>query len=270
MFNSARFAVAALAGKLIISLVQELFDDDDGKIEELETKVQIARKRSNGSEKAKIKINEAETELANAKSVRSLMAKLSNQSSMQSWFNSSIREASGSAWMGFNSQGIQNIILYVPDEIMKGIASQGQKQVEADLAGQIKVAREKKDLKKVAQLTEQATMINAIEYVPLTYSNTQGFGLPGVYGSITDAAKIHVAEAFGAYQGTKDWNYTDFLSAAATAGLLPADVNKALKEIDKVEDAMVKRGVTAEAQQAKIHEEAKKPKKSGINFAGFR
>lgn len=270
LFASSRFAVAALAGKLIIALAQSLFDDDEGKIEELETQVQIARKRSNGSEKAKIKINEAETELANAKSVRSIITKLENQSSTQSWFNQVIREASGSAHLAMNNQGIQNMVLWVPDTLMGAIAKEGQKQVEADLAAQIKVAKDKKNFKEVARLTEQEAVIGAIEYVPLTYSNTQGFGLPGVYGSITDAFKIHGAEAFGAYQGTRDWNYTDFLTAVATAGLVPSDVNKALKEIDKIEDAMAKRGQTAEAQQAKIHEEAKKPKRASFNDASFR
>lgn len=266
MFTTARFGVGALAATLIIGLVRDLFDDDDGKIEELETKVEIARKK-----KDKVKLAHAEAELANAKTVRKMVTKMENNTSTEAWFKQVIRDASGSVHLSLNNQVAQKAVFFVPDLFMGAFARESQKKIEAGIAEEIKVAKERHDFKKVAKLTEQATVLGAAEYIPLAYSNTSGFGMPGIYGSVLDQYYRNVTEAAGAYNGTKDYNWTDWVSAVSTAGLGQAEINKALNLIDAIEDEQMKKGIKLESDLQKIEDEKHKPKKGkSFNFSGFR
>lgn len=232
-FISARFAIGSMLAKAMIALAQDLFDDDEGKIEELQNAVYLAQKKGDP-----VKVAIAENELQNAKQVRTIITKFKNSTqSGDSLFKQIIRDGSGAVYIGFNIGAVQQFFSFVTDAFMGHVARQGQEEVEKDLEAQIKIAKEKKDLKKAAKLTEQLVVIAAAKYIPLSFSNVGGVSLGGLYGGVLDQYKRTGSEIVGAMTGSKEWSFNDFMMMASTAGIGQSEFNKAMNLFDKIEDA---------------------------------
>jgi hypothetical protein len=231
-FTTARFGMGALTGSLIVALIQNLYDDDEGTIEALQNEVFKARETKN-----KVKIAEAENELANAKTVRSVVNKLKQSTqSADSLFKQIIRDGTGSFHLAFNNGAMTNFIEMVPDKWMEAAAKQGRDDQLAVYDADIRKAKERKDLKQVARLTEARQLIADTEYIPLAYSTVGSLGITGIYGAVLDAYSRQIMDVNSSVMGVKEWSFNDFVLGAASLGIGQAEVTKALKQLDKIEN----------------------------------
>ena len=145
---------------------------------------------------------------------------------------------------------------------------------------QIKDAKEKNNINLVSKLTEQKTIVEAMEYIPLAYSNEGGIGLGGIYGAAVDSHVRWTREANQGVMGVNEWNYTDFMLAAAASGVGQSEFSKTMRLIDKIEDAQWKENKLfkdtklPEAQKRKAEKKPRlpslrEPRLKGINTQGF-
>lgn len=261
VFTSARFAIGAMTAKLMIGLIQGLFDDEEGKIAELAEKVEIARLRGN-----RIKVAEAEHELANAKTVRAAVTKMRQNAGSTSLFKQILRDGTGAFHLSMNSGAVQQAIYFVPDAWMSGVARAGQEAVSEDLAEQIKTAKELGNLKAVGRLTEQKTIIDGAEYIPMAYPITNTLGLGGLYGSVADNYKRVITEGNQASRGVTEWDATDFVIAVSALGIGQSELNKTMNAIDKIQDKQWK--ADASFEDTKLPKAKEAQEKKDKNFGG--
>lgn len=255
-FTTARFTFGSLMGAAMVSLVSDLFDDEEGKLAKLQIKLDIERKKGDP-----VKVIHAEQALQDAKSVRNILTKFKQTTmSQESWFKQLIRDSSGAFHLSFNNGAMQQAVFLIPDAIAGQAARKANEEIVKDYEERIKTLKEKGKLKEAAKLGEQLVVIDAAEYIPLAYPINGTMGLGGLYGSILDNANRSVQETIGAIGGTKEYNYTDFLITAATLGVGQSEVNKTLKLIDKIEDENWKQNQTFQNSELPAAKERKKEK----------
>lgn len=230
-FTTARFAIGTMIGKALLSLVQDLFDDEEGKIEDLQHAVYVAREKGD-----KVKIAQAENELAQAKTVRSVITKIDNRtSSSNSWFSQVIRDVSGSIFMSMSNGVVSNFAFKVPDVFAESYIRSANEKIVEGISSKIKLAKEKGDMKLAAKLEEQKVVLDAAEYIPLGFDNVGGMEVGGVYGSALGQVDRNIDEI------TKEYSWNDFVIAANMFGIGQSEVNKFLKAVDAIEDEQFKR-----------------------------
>lgn len=268
-FTTARFAVAGLTARLMIGLVSDLFDDEEGKISDLETALRVAQKKGNP-----IKIAQAENELANAQSVRKVITQMKYQTqSADSLFKQVMRDSIGSFHISFNMGAMQQALAFIPDAFQGRVAKEGQEREVQELRKQITIAKDAKNEKLVGRLTEQLTVLEAMDYIPYAYPNAGGVGLSGIYGATLDTYKRATTEISQAVMGVNEWNYTDFVIDAATLGVGQSEFTKTMNFIDKIEDEHWKQNKTYQEQKlpaAKKKEATQKRRLPSTNIPGLK
>jgi len=268
-FTTARFAVAGLTARLMIGLVSDLFDDEEGKISDLETALRVAQKKGNP-----IKIAQAENELANAQSVRKVITQMKYQTqSADSLFKQVMRDSIGSFHISFNMGAMQQALAFIPDAFQGRVAKEGQEREVQELRKQITIAKDAKNEKLVGKLTEQLTVLEAMDYIPYAYPNAGGIGLSGIYGATLDTYKRATTEISQAVMGVNEWNYTDFVIDAATLGVGQSEFTKTMNFIDKIEDEHWKQNKTYQEQKlpaAKKKEATQKRRLPSTNIPGLK
>ena len=260
-FTAARFFIGGMTAKVMISLVSDLFDDEEGKISELETALRVAQKRGDPS-----KVLLAEQELANAQAVRKVITQMKHTSqSADSLFKQVMRDSIGSFHLSFNNGAMQQVLAFIPDAWSEKIYKDGQEKAVQDLRNQITKAKEKNNNKLVGRLTEQLTVLESTDYIPYAYDSNGGFGMSGIYGATIDTYKRVVTEANQSLMGVNEWNWTDFMVTAAAMGVGQAEFTKTMNLIDKIEDAQWKsnKGLQSKLEAAKN----KKRKQTGNPLA---
>lgn len=239
VFTGTRYAIGAALASAMIAMIRDMYDDRDGKIEELQLKLDRARMRGD-----KVEIALAEKELANAKTVRGIVEKFRHTATTpDSLLKQTIRDGSGAFHIAMNNNGIQQAFFMISgvDPLWESISKATQDNIEKDLQTQLTKAKEKGNLKKAAKLTEQLATVGAWEYIPIVYNNTTGYDVGGLYGATLDSYGKSVKEIQGAIFGAKEFSLNDWLLMSATAGVGQAEVTKFMNHVDRIQDEVWKR-----------------------------
>jgi hypothetical protein len=260
-FTTARFTIGMLLAKGMIALVQSFYDDEEGKIEDLEVALAKARSTRN-----KEKILIAEAELQDAKTVRKIVTKFKQStSSFDSLFKQVIRDGTGAFHLSFNNSAMQKVLFtMIPvDPISQMVVSENQKQTEDDLKAKIKKAKETGRIKEAARLSEQLTIIEAAEYIPVAFDSFGGSNLGGLYGATLDSYFRASKDITGAITGTKEWSMNDYFITAVAAGVGQSEMTKTLKLFDKIENENWKNN---QALQDRLKEESETKKSPSLRM----
>lgn len=257
-FTTGRYIIGGVSTKLMIELISSLFDDEEGKLAELEEKVMIAQKKGNP-----VDVANAKHELQNAKIVRSVLTKMEQQSMTPgSWFKSVIRDGSGALHLGMNNGGVQKAIFLVPDKWGQDMFRIGNEAVIDDYKIRIREAKDKGKVKEAAKLSEEMFVLDSAEYIPFAYSSFDSLGLGGLYGSAFDSTKRIVEQANGAVMGTQEFNYTDLITSGIALGVGQSEITRTLNAIDRIENRQFKERKEFQEKKLPTAKEKKASKRS--------
>lgn len=259
VFTTSRFVIGSALATGMISLIRDMFDDEDGKIEELQRKLDIAREKGDP-----VRVSHARNELDQAKTVRTIINKMRQRTtSADSWFKQVIRDESGSFLLGLNNGTVQSLFFAIPDLAMGAIAKSSKDESVRQKEAEIRDLRKRGRMKEAAKQEEVLTNLKSAEYIPLHYPDFNGVEVGGMYGSVIGGYKKTAEEIAKGVIGTKEVNWNDFVLAMSNLGVGQAEVNRFLKTIDSIEDRTFERNkrfeeeYLPEAQQRQVEQEEK-------------
>jgi hypothetical protein len=256
-FSTSRFAINAMLATAMIGMLRSLFDDEEGKLTELEEKLLAARRSGDD-----LRVQHAENELSTAKAVKkAINAFDSRNRSFQSYFQGVLKEELGSIHFVFGGPGLpQKLVFPVADNFGEKMHKEAIKEESRRIQMKIDDAKKRKKFGEVARLNEQKFLIESAEYLPLNIEQFGNIGLGGITGTALSATYATAKEFNDAAFGLTEINWNDFVLAAQSAGMGQADINKFLKTVDKIEDDLFKRQAKNEEQleAAKLREQEQK------------
>lgn len=234
-FSTGRYLINATIGVAIFKLLQEMFDDEEGKIAELELAVSNARE--NGDP---VLIQRAEDDLRAAELVSSSLDRFKNRTfSMDSFFKGAVRDQLSVTHFVFNGPEIpQKMIFKVPDKLIREMMNEEIESKAEVMRGRIRDLKDQKEYGKAARVSEQLETLENASYIPFDYQEFGGFGIGGITGASLNAIHDNFQEASYGAMGFKEWNYNDAILAAQSAGLGQADLLRYFREVDKIEDKL--------------------------------
>lgn len=246
-FTTARYTIGAMTTAAMIALIKDLFDDEEGKIAELQEKVYIEEKKGDP-----VRIANARHELDNAKTVRSVVEKMRLRSqSGGSWFKQVIRDEMGSFFIGFSSDTVNqmNPIFWMSDPYFQKVTADSIEEIAKDYRSRIAQAKKDGRLKEAALLTEKLVSIEATEYIPFVYADVGGVGLGGLYGSMFGGIKRQATEFTQGSISATELSFNDLIISASIVGLGQSEMSKTLNAIDQIEDKQWKRNKSFEEEK---------------------
>jgi len=259
-FTSIRYGMLGLLGMGMTNLIKDLFDDDEGKIAKLQKELYIAQKKGDP-----VRIQEAENELALAKSVRKQIAKFeSSNLSSDSWFKQVSRDVAGQIFYPMNLGVSQSVVYWPADFVAESIYKDTHQTKIAQLKNNIKEAKEHRDFDSAARMEEELTNIQGIEYIPFAYQNIGGVDMGGIYGGAIENVFKQFQKAVKQGVGVEEFNMNDLFIYSAAAGIGQSDFSKFIGVIDRVEQEQFKAKAKAQGkiEEAKIRKKEKEDKET--------
>lgn len=248
VFSSSRFAINATMATIMLGLLRDLFDDEEGKLTELQQRLDHARETGDD-----VRVQAAQAELAAAKAIRDTLLNFENRNtSFTSYFQGVLKEELGAIHFAFQGPGLpQKFIFPIADNFGEKMYKESVKAESEKMKQKIAKAKANKQFGKAARLTEDLHTLESVEYLPLNIEQFGNIGLGGITGTALSATYASWKEANNAFAGLTEYNWNDVVLAAQSAGLGQADVNRFLKTVDMVEDDLYKRGVKSQEQADK-------------------
>jgi len=235
MFTSSRFLINGSIAMLITGLIRDLYDDEDGKIAEIEGELQDARATGDH-----VLVAHAEAELQAATAIKKHLYRYSNRNFSPAAFGKAVlREELGVLHLFMQGPQIpQKLLFMVPDRYSKELMKE-EISAKADvMSAQIADLKDRKRFGEAAMLSEQLVLLEASEYIPYSYPNFSNLGVGGITGTTMEQGYASLKEASDGVLGLEEFNWNDLVLAGRSAGFGQADMLKILKEWDKVEDKL--------------------------------
>lgn len=233
-FTSASWMFGSMMSRAMISIIQSMFDDEEGKLAELEERLAIAQEKGDP-----VKIAEARQELAMAKSVRTVVEKMKyNSQSTSSFFKRAIRDQAGSTMLIFSNSDVLRInpVFWLGDKWMEHIHNESNQEIVKDYELQIREAKEDGDIREAARLSEELVTFRAQEYIPLVYKDYGTMETGGIYGAALGFYDKSMTNLLKGVTGAQEFDLNDVIISASTIGLGQSDLTKLLNGIDKIEN----------------------------------
>lgn len=240
-FSASRYIINGSLAYVMIGLIRDLFDDEDGKIAELALRVDQARMTGDDA-----LVAQAEYELEGAIAIRKQIEKFSNSNlSFESFFKNTMRESLGTMHFVFNGPAIpQKIVFNVVDTLGESIVKANKEEQVSAIKDKIKDARKKRNFGLAAKLTEDLAIFEAQEWLPFEFDQIRNTGMGGIYGAALGGIYSSLDEFVRYGAGLTEININDFMLAAQAAGLGQADLNRMFRVIDRIEDDEFRRTKT--------------------------
>ena len=234
MFTTSRFLINGLIAQGLIGLIKDLYDDDEGKLAELQVSLDKAHKEGDP-----IKIANAENELRNAKVIRDVTGNMMrNTNTFDSFWKNVVREELGAVHVMFDGPALLRMPVFgLWDSIAKRNQQLAMKQRTDEMSKQVAELRKQGKYGQAARLMEDMEILKSAEYIPLNYENNQNkIGLSG----LTGASAFQIYDTIDKFNkqvaAVKPYNWSDFILSMQSMGVGQADVTKFLKAISKIED----------------------------------
>jgi hypothetical protein len=236
-FAVSRFVIGSVVAKAMVAMLQDLFDDEEGKLSQLEEKLRLARLDGDHT-----LITAAEEELQLAKDARSVLLKMENQYKAKGLTQSIIRDVSGSLYFGFNSPTVLRLepITTLYDKVGEKWHREAREERIKDYDAEIAKAREEENYHKVNSLKEQKFNFMQYQNIPLMYDVVGGLEIGGSYGGALNIAQKGTGDLMDAGLGIKEWNWNDWIIYAAVTGMGQSELRKILTNMDRIENSQFK------------------------------
>lgn len=240
-FSASKYVINSMLAGGIISLIRDMFDDEEGKIAELSMDLEMARMTGDD-----VMVAQAQAELNSAIQIRKTIEKFGySQMSFESFFKNTLKESLGTMHFVFNGPAIpQKLVFNVVDTMGEQMVKETKSAHVSELKERIKEAKKFKQIALVGKLTEELTLIESQEWLPFEFDQTQNVGMGGVLGSALGGIYSTLDEFTRYGAGLTEININDFVLAAQSAGLGQADLNRMFRVIDRIEDDEFRRGRT--------------------------
>lgn len=238
-FAISRFYIGSLITKAMVAMLQDLFDDEEGKLAELEEKLRLARLQGDHT-----LITAAEEELQLAKDARSVLLKMENQykAGQGGLRQSIIRDMAGSLYFGFNSPTVLRMepITTFYDKIGEKWHREAREERIKDYDAQIARARDEEKYHLVNSLKEQKFNFMQYQNIPLMYDVVGGLEIGGSYGGALNVVQKGTGDFMDSQLGVKEWNWNDWIIYAAVTGMGQSELRKILTNMDRIENSQFK------------------------------
>jgi hypothetical protein len=238
VFASSRYAVGAVMSGVMIGLLRDLFDDEEGKLAELEIRSRHAH--ASGDD---VKIAQADSELAQAKAIsKSINAFQARNQSFRGYFQSVLKDELGVFHLGFSGPGLpQKLIFPVADNFEEKMYKESMSIEVANLEKRIKAAEARKEFTVAAKLKERKTLMEGAEYLPWQIEQIGNVGIGGITGSALQNIYTNIDEAREAAFGLREYSFNDLAISATAFGIGQSEITKFFRQVDKIEDDLEKR-----------------------------
>lgn len=252
-FSSSRYVINGAMAAAMISLLRDLFDDEEGKIARLNERIQYAKDIGNKTMQAHL-----EDELKAATIIRRQIDKFSQrQTGFSSYWKNAVKDELGSMHFMFNGPQLpQKLIFPIFDNFGEMLMKEDQEARVTRMKERIAKLKKQRQFGAAARLSEELILIENAEYLPWNIDQFGSIGLGGITGTALNAIYASLKEFNDAAYGLTEVNLNDFVMSAQSAGIGQADLLRFTKVVDKIEDDLFK----ADVEQAKRTEELRNKK----------
>ncbi len=259
MFSSSRYLINGALATGMIAMMRDLFDDEEGKIAELEEKVRYAK--DIGNDKLQ---EQMEHELKMAKTVAKAIDTFKQRSlSFDGYWKSVVKDELGAVHFLFNGPGIPQRIIFPTFDRFGEMLMDEDKEARADnLKRRIKGLKERGKYGQVARLEEELMFVENQEYMPWHIKRFDSSGLGGISGSALDGIYKSIEEFNDGAFGLNEININDFILSAQAMGIGQADLNRWFKFLDGIEDEEYKSSKDRNDKRKKRQEEIARERRS--------
>jgi hypothetical protein len=246
MFSSSRYVINGALATAMIALMRELYDDEEGKLAELESRVQYAKELGDP-----VMIESAQFELKAATQIRKQIDKFSQrQTSFQSYWKNMVKDELGVMHFMFNGPQLpQKLVFPVFDRMGEMLMREDQEARVNKMKDKIKTLKEQGDYGAAAALSEDLILVQNQEYLPWNIDQFGSIGMGGITGTALNGIYSSVKEFNDAAYGLTEVNMNDFIMSAQATGIGQAELNRFFRTIDKIEDEQFKSGVAREKKR---------------------
>lgn len=270
-FASSRYAIGAALSGVMIGLMRDLYDDEEGKLAELELRLNHAQ--STGDD---VLVANAKAELSQAKAIsKSINAFQERTQSWKGYFQSVLKDELGVMHFAFGGPGLpQKLIFPVVDNFNEAMYKESMGAEVLKLDKRIKAAEDRRNFTEAAKLKERKTIMEGAEYLPWHVDPIGNVGVGGITGAALQNIFTNVDEMRQAAFGLREYSFNDLAISATSVGLGQSEVTRYFRQVDKIEDDMEKRDAARldqikKAKTRQDEQDARKEKEALLRLLGI-